>query len=239
MLVALSLTAAVALYPPFRERVQKLAGHVREGEWNDVLTNRLGPWAAAVEMGLERPLLGWGPGTFQAEFVPHRLKAELRLRQRLPHPSNHEHVRRDSLRLPPSLRRTGTPSGRRARLRADPSHARTGAPGFGARSFCHSRGSFRGPARGTDMVPVAAAKRRSGSSAGGWPGMEAVVNRVSRVLIGVLMMVAVWPEPRRYLAERRLAAARSIVVSARAHPPDDPRPPGISRVGPPNSAGGD
>jgi hypothetical protein len=28
-------------------------------------------------------LLGWGPGTFAAEFVPHRLQAELRLRQRL------------------------------------------------------------------------------------------------------------------------------------------------------------
>ena len=83
ILVALGLTVVVAIYPPFRERVQKIAGHVREGEWNDVLTNRVGPWAAAMEMGLERPLLGWGPGTFQAEFVRHRLKAELRLKQRL------------------------------------------------------------------------------------------------------------------------------------------------------------
>lgn len=77
------LIAVVALYPPFRGRIQEMAHQASEGRWNDVLTNRLGPWAAAVEMGVSRPILGWGPGTFEAEYVPHRLQAELWFRDRL------------------------------------------------------------------------------------------------------------------------------------------------------------
>jgi O-antigen ligase len=37
-------------------------------------------------MARERPLTGFGPGTFGAEFVPHRLKAELRARRRFVNP---------------------------------------------------------------------------------------------------------------------------------------------------------
>lgn len=54
--------------------------------WNRVVSYRLGPWAAAVEMVRERPLLGFGPGSFGAEFVPRRLAAELRLSARLTNP---------------------------------------------------------------------------------------------------------------------------------------------------------
>ncbi len=43
---------------------------------------RGGPWAAALEMTRRRPLLGYGPGTFGAEFVPHRLAAEIRSKRR-------------------------------------------------------------------------------------------------------------------------------------------------------------
>jgi O-antigen ligase len=46
----------------------------------------MGPWSAALEMARERPLLGFGPGTFGAEFVPHRLKAEIRARRRFVNP---------------------------------------------------------------------------------------------------------------------------------------------------------
>jgi O-antigen ligase len=34
----------------------------------------------------ERPLTGFGPGTFAAEYAPHRVAAEVRLRRRLVHP---------------------------------------------------------------------------------------------------------------------------------------------------------
>jgi len=79
----LVLAAGVALYPPFRGRLAEVAGKLQAGDWNGVLTNRLGPWAAAIAMTAQRPLLGWGPGTFASEFVQHRLEAELTLGQRL------------------------------------------------------------------------------------------------------------------------------------------------------------
>ena len=37
-------------------------------------------------MTRERPLLGWGPGTYGAEFVPHRLSAEIRAKRRFVNP---------------------------------------------------------------------------------------------------------------------------------------------------------
>jgi O-antigen ligase len=37
-------------------------------------------------MTRERPLLGFGPGTFGAEYVPHRLAAEIRARRRFVSP---------------------------------------------------------------------------------------------------------------------------------------------------------
>jgi O-antigen ligase len=49
-------------------------------------TYRVGAWAAAAEMTRERPLIGWGPGTYGAEFVPHRLSAEIRSRRRFVNP---------------------------------------------------------------------------------------------------------------------------------------------------------
>ena len=45
---------------------------------DDLLSYRFGPWAAAVEMVRERPLLGMGPGTYAAEYAPHLVAAETR-----------------------------------------------------------------------------------------------------------------------------------------------------------------
>jgi O-antigen ligase len=75
--------AAAAAAPPLRARVADILGDARRGAWDDVTSNRLGPWAAAVEMVRVRPLAGWGPGSFPVEFVPYRLRAELRHRTRL------------------------------------------------------------------------------------------------------------------------------------------------------------
>ncbi len=75
-------TAGIALYAPLRGRVAEAARSMRAGDWDAVTTYRLGPWTAALEMVRERPLTGFGPGTFGAEFVPHRLAAEIRHRQR-------------------------------------------------------------------------------------------------------------------------------------------------------------
>lgn len=53
-------------------------------------TYRLGAWAAADEMIAARPWTGYGPGSYAAQAQPHRLAAELRLRERLipPPPSS-------------------------------------------------------------------------------------------------------------------------------------------------------
>jgi O-antigen ligase len=72
--------------PAVRGRVQNLARKAEAGEWDQLLSYRLVPWTAAVEMVRERPLLGNGPGTFAAEFVPHRLRAEIFWGHRLVNP---------------------------------------------------------------------------------------------------------------------------------------------------------
>ena len=77
---------AVAIYPPLRQRARATASTLRSGDWNTLLSFRGGPWAAALEMTRERPLSGFGPGTFGAEYVPHRLSAEIRARRRFVSP---------------------------------------------------------------------------------------------------------------------------------------------------------
>jgi putative inorganic carbon (HCO3(-)) transporter len=84
--VGLVLLSGLALHPALSSRARGTVELVRAGDWDSVLSYRLAPWAAAVEMIRARPLVGWGPGTFGAEFVPHRLGAELRLHRRLVNP---------------------------------------------------------------------------------------------------------------------------------------------------------
>jgi O-antigen ligase len=76
------LAVAVVVVPPLRARVDRIAAEAHAGRWDDLTSNRLGAWAAALEMIRARPLTGMGPGAFGAEFVPHRLAAELRWRTR-------------------------------------------------------------------------------------------------------------------------------------------------------------
>jgi hypothetical protein len=77
------VTAAVVAHPAFRARIAEAAHALRSGDWGALTTYRLGPWAAALEMIRERPLVGFGPGTFGAEFMAHRLAAEERWGERL------------------------------------------------------------------------------------------------------------------------------------------------------------
>ena len=82
----LLLAIAIAAYRPMRQRALNTVSAARAGDWNRLVTYRVGPWAAALEMTRARPWVGWGPGTFAAEFVPHRMKAEISLRERLVNP---------------------------------------------------------------------------------------------------------------------------------------------------------
>src|SRR5262249_41308988 len=82
----LVVTGGVTAHPAIRGRVVEGWQAMRDGDWDRLLTYRLGPWGAALEMVRARPLRGWGPGAFGAEFVPHRLAAEVRFRTRLVNP---------------------------------------------------------------------------------------------------------------------------------------------------------
>jgi len=82
----LLLAAGVGLYRPMRERAAGAVGSIRAGNWDQLLSYRTAPWAAAVRMARDRPLTGYGPGTFQAEYVAHRLEAEIASKRRLANP---------------------------------------------------------------------------------------------------------------------------------------------------------
>ena len=76
----------VLAYRPLRQRAAETVSALRDRDWDRLFTYRLGAWSAAVEMARERPWTGFGPGTFGAEFVPHRLRAEIALRSKLVNP---------------------------------------------------------------------------------------------------------------------------------------------------------
>jgi O-antigen ligase len=87
--LAVALVAAVlavAAYAPLRYRAREIAHAAHLRNWDAIVSFRGGPWAAALEMTRERPFTGFGPGTFGAEYVPHRLAAEIRARRRFVSP---------------------------------------------------------------------------------------------------------------------------------------------------------
>jgi O-antigen ligase len=84
--VVLVLLSGVMVHPTLSRRAHAALESIRAGDWDFPLSYRLGPWAAAVEMIRTRPLIGWGPGTFGAEFVAHRLWAEVRFHRRFVNP---------------------------------------------------------------------------------------------------------------------------------------------------------
>jgi O-antigen ligase len=84
--VVAALAVAVLAVAPLRQRAGAAMAAVRAGDWDRLTTYRTGAWAAALDMTRERPITGWGPGTYAAEFVPHRLQAEIRARRRFVNP---------------------------------------------------------------------------------------------------------------------------------------------------------
>jgi O-antigen ligase len=85
LLVVLAGTG-ILTYRPMRQRAVEAASAIRDRDWDRLLTYRLGAWAAAIEMTRERPWTGFGPGTYGAELVPHRLRAEIETRKRMANP---------------------------------------------------------------------------------------------------------------------------------------------------------
>jgi O-antigen ligase len=106
-----AVAAGVAFYRPMRQRVQGVLLAARQGDWNSVVTYRMGAWKAAAAMSADRPLTGYGPGTFEAEYIPHRLQAEIAARTRYDNPqrtSSYGEAHCDYLQV---LAETGWPGG--------------------------------------------------------------------------------------------------------------------------------
>ncbi|HMD49069.1 MAG TPA: O-antigen ligase family protein, partial [Bryobacteraceae bacterium] len=112
----LILVTGLGATPAARVRLVDLARKAQAGQWDSLLSYRCGPWAAAVAMVRDRPLLGFGPGTYEAEFVPHRLRAEIYWRHRFVTPdlnSSYAQAHCDYLQ---ALAEAGIPAGLSADL---------------------------------------------------------------------------------------------------------------------------
>lgn len=66
----------VLAYTPTRERLVSLTKLLRKGNYQALTTNRVPAAAATLDMFLDRPLLGLGPGVFAARYMPYRLATE-------------------------------------------------------------------------------------------------------------------------------------------------------------------
>jgi O-antigen ligase len=86
LVVAMAAIVIAGLGAAFTPRGRELRASIAHTDWNAALSYRLAPWAAALEMIRERPLSGWGPGTFGAEYATHLIAAEDRYQARLANP---------------------------------------------------------------------------------------------------------------------------------------------------------
>nr|WP_281378018.1 O-antigen ligase family protein [Chiayiivirga flava] len=96
VLLGATMAAVPALRAPTFGAVADVATYQR------LTTDRLGAWAAALEMARMHPLTGVGPGRFAAQAQTHRFAAEIRLGTRLPPPSTatgFAHAHQDYLQL--------------------------------------------------------------------------------------------------------------------------------------------
>ncbi|MBK7975581.1 MAG: O-antigen ligase family protein [Deltaproteobacteria bacterium] len=109
VLVALGVVALVV--PPLAHRVTETLRAVGHGDWNGVLTYRPVAWRAALAMVRAEPWTGNGPGTFEADFVPFRLAAEVDGRARLAHPELTGHFASAHDEYLEAFASTGVPGG--------------------------------------------------------------------------------------------------------------------------------
>ena len=171
-------------------------------------------------MARERPLLGFGPGTFGAEYVPHRLSAEIRAKRRFVSPllsSSYGEAHNDYLQaasdagIPVASARAGR-RGLPAR-RHRPSRVEAGR----SRDRAAVRSSRRGRGRRTHVVSPSAPDHRGASPVGGGTGLETrrrrglergcCVKTGLSIAAAVLLAGLAAPELPRYSAERRVGRA--------------------------------
>lgn len=62
--LAVLMTILSTTYAPLRNRMERLFDRLSNRDYNSLLTNRLTPFAAAIELSKQHPITGSGPGTF-------------------------------------------------------------------------------------------------------------------------------------------------------------------------------
>jgi O-antigen ligase len=70
--------ATILLFPPLRSRAARITDGLEAGRYDEVVTGRLTPNAAALAMVEESPLTGVGPGTYGYNYYFFRLRMEQR-----------------------------------------------------------------------------------------------------------------------------------------------------------------
>jgi O-antigen ligase len=75
---AVAAALLVAVVAPYRERAADMLRAARIGDYNELFTERLTPFAAAGAMFLDHPLTGVGPGAFAWQYFDYKVRAELR-----------------------------------------------------------------------------------------------------------------------------------------------------------------
>ena len=245
-------------------RVPAHARHARCGGRIGVARSGLGPprhvparaWSAAVEMARERPWTGFGPGTYGAEFVPHRLRAEIALRRKLVNPLSPRPMARRTATISSSLRRRAfRPESAFSRpsfssFRGLWKTARPGGPPGSARRGGFSPGvsRCRGRCR-ADMVSAAAPHFGGAAPPRRGPRLEDLRadgagqraggrnnENPPRFPSGRRPGVALAPEIPRYAAERMLRPATDSLRYLVSHPGEVSDPRGSARPHPADRA---
>ncbi|MCU1246877.1 MAG: O-Antigen ligase, partial [Acidobacteria bacterium] len=74
LIVGLALMAMAVVLPPIRARVRGIRDMAAAHRYNEVLSGRLTPAFAALQMARDHPLLGVGPGAFRYHYFDEKMK---------------------------------------------------------------------------------------------------------------------------------------------------------------------
>lgn len=222
-----------------------------------LLSYRFGPWAAAAEMALDRPALGWGAGSFEGEFAPHLVDAELRWRRRLANPvlaGSYAEAHNEALQAAAEL---GIPAALlllaaaglvvAPLVRPGGGEARQGDPGLlGERAAVLgtlAAGAvaalawfpLQRPATALLLlVALGRAWRLAADAEAAGGEAESAPQRPplwTRAALAAAFVALAWPEPARHLAERKLAQVdTALQFVAQRLPPGQQRQVALGRI---------